>query len=445
MLRMRRHMGDDGAALIVVLLISAVLSALTLTLAVITTGNLQSARAAQQAGAAVNAADAGVAQALTYLRSTGVSALNKCAPNCGPTNKWGSKTTPMTVTQPGKAGQSYQVWIEPIAPYPANKPGVYRIHSSGIAGGPAARAVTADVTLDSYKIPFGIMAKSVMGGGNAAVHHESIYTTGCVYKRSKIKFEGMDIAYNQPAAVHSSQVITDDQGSGQFCPSTKKPIHPTTGSPSTRYCNTTYPNDQDKNGGPLAGTSCQGAGGAYPQTSLIASDADLFNSYRMQQPALTQAQIDSLKSIAMSQGNYYTKSTGWTSPTIDNAVMFFDLAQTDPGGLVNLNNVVGYSRTPGLGSNDANCAPKSLVIVIEGGNARLNSNQNLYASVFLTSGDPYGHVTKANGTATFTGTIYANSLDLTGTVDLHMDECFLNNVSPALFSTEVSTYRELDR
>lgn len=435
---------DQGAALIIVLLIAAVLSALTLTLAVLTTGNLKSARASQQAGAAVNAADAGVAQALTYLRSNGVADLNKCAPNCS-TNRWGSKTNPMTVPVPGKAGQSYQVWIEPIAAYPANKPGVYRVHSSGVAGGPAARVITADVTLDSYKIPMGIMAKSVNGGGNAAVHHESIYTTGCVYKRSKITFEGMDLAYGQPAAVHSSQIISDDVGSGQFCPNPKKPIHDPSKTGAAKNCNPAYPNDQDKFGGPLAGTTCQGAGGAYPQTSLIKDDADLFGQYKMQQPALTQAQIDALKTIAISQGNYYTRATGWTSPTISNAVMFFDLAKTDPGGLVDLNDVVGFSRTPGLTAGDAACQPKSLVMVIEGGNARLNSNQNLFASVFLTSGDPYGHVSKANGNATFTGTMYANSLDLTGTVDLHMDECFLNNVSPALFSAEVSTYRELDR
>lgn len=443
--RLRRARANDtGAALVVVLLVTTVLSALTLTMAVVTTGNLGSARASVQSSAAAAAADAGIAQAITYLRGNGVSVINKCSPNCTTTG-WGNKANPMEVPVPGKAGQSYKAWIEPIARFPQHKPGVYRIHATGMAGGPAARTVTTDVRLDNFKIPLGIMAKSINGGGDAGVHHESIFTTGCVYGRSKIQFEGIDLAYGEPAAVHSSQVITDDQGSGQYCPSTKKPIHnPKTAAPA-RYCNPAYPYDQDKFGGPLAGTSCLGVAGAYPQTSLIASDADLFKKYKFQAPALTQGQIDSLKTIAISQKNYWTKSTGWTSPTQDHAVMFFDLTEADPGGRVDLNDIVGYSRTPGLAAADASCKPRSLVIVIEGGNARLNSNQNLFGSVFLTSGDPYGHVFKANGNAIFTGTLYANSIDLTGTVDMHMDECFLDNLSPALFGYETEVYRELDR
>lgn len=436
---------DEGAALIVVLVMLALIGALTMTLAVITTGNLASARAAQQSGSALNASDAGISQGVTYLRTEGVVKLNKCSPNCTD-NPWGSKNSPASVTVGGRAGQSYKVWIEPLQPYPQFKPGTYRIHSKGEAGGSAARSVTADVALDSYKIPFGISAKSINGGGNAGVHQQSIFTTGCVYGRSKIRFEGIDAAYGQPAAVHSSQIITDSQGSGQFCPQTGKPIHrPAKGSTPGVFCNPLYPYDQDKNGGPLAGTSCQGAGGAYPQTSLLNSEKNLFETYKMQQPTLTQSQIDSLRSIAQAQNNYHTESSGWTSPVQDNAVMFFDLLKDDPGGLVDLNDILNRGRDVNLLPEDVRCTATSLVVVIEGGNVRLNSNQILAASVFLTSDDPYGNVFKANGTATFIGTLYANNIDLTGTADLYLDKCFLSNISPALFNVDVRNYREIDR
>jgi hypothetical protein len=76
---------------------------------------------------------------------------------------------------------------------------------------------------------------------------------------------------------------------------------------------------------------------------------------------------------------------------------------------------------------------------------KLNSNQQLAASVFLLSGAPYGQVFKATGTSNFIGTIYADTVNLTGTADLSMDTCFLSNVSPALLDFRLGAYRELDR
>src|SRR4051812_23550406 len=192
-LEMLPRRNDDGAALITVMLMMALISALTLTVAVVSTNNLVSARLSQQAGAAVNASDAGVAQAVTYLRQRGVRAINGCAPTytCT-TTPWGNKDNPATVTVPGRAGQSYKVWIEMIDKFPTIKPGLYRIHSTGVAGGSAGRSVTADVTITPLPFVMGVVAGSVVGGGDAGVHFESIFTTGCVYNRSKIQFEGID-------------------------------------------------------------------------------------------------------------------------------------------------------------------------------------------------------------------------------------------------------------
>lgn len=439
------HTRDSGIALLTVILMLALVSALTLSLAVLTTNNLASARLSQQAGASLNAADAGVAQAVSYLRENGGRDLD-CSPTCT-TNPWGNKANPATVTVPGKAGQTFKVWIEPLAPYPANKPGYYRIHSTGTAGGPAGRVTEVDAEVTGMKIPTGVMADSVNGGGDSAVHHESIFSTGCVYKRSKIVFDGLDIAYGIPAAVHTSQIISDDQGSGKYCPGMKKPIHDPKNPPASKNCNPAYPYDQDANGGDLTGTTCYKAyNGTYPTTSLIASDADLFAKYNISPQVFSQAQLDQLKTVAVSQANYYTSHTGWTAPTEKNSVLYFDLTKTDPGGMVDLNNLSPtWSRPPDLSATDPSCQAKSLLVIIEGGNARLNSNSTLYASTFLISKDPYGNVTKSNGTSTYIGTLYANNLDLTGTTDMHLDACFLANTSPALTTVRTFNYREVDR
>ncbi|WP_139977532.1 hypothetical protein [Nocardioides litoris] len=457
----RSERPDEGVALLTVIVLTAFLVVASLSIASITVSNLGTARTSSQAGASVDAADAGLAQGVAYLRSAGIGTINGCSPTCT-AEPYGNRAAPKRVTIGGRTGQYYTVWIEPIAPYPANKPGIYRIHATGNAGGPATRSVSMDVSITPFKVPLGIMADAVIGGGNAGVHHESIISTGCIYKRSKISFEGIDKAYGVPAAIYSSQAVNDDSGSGQYCPGTKKPLHETR-SGNAGFCNTSFSQsryDMDMNGGPLNGTACfnyarQQFGNLpqfndphhiaynFPQTSKIASEKALLDMFGLRKPPFTQSQLDQLRTIATSQGNYWTSASGWSSPDEQAAVMYFDLASSNPGGVVDLKDLVGWSRAV---EQDATCTDKrSLVIIIEGGNARLNGNQNMFGSVYLVSGSPYGKVMKANGTAKFTGSLYANELDLTGTADLYMDDCFLANQSPALLDVETFNYREIDR
>jgi len=451
--RLRAERNDDGAALMTVILVTALLTVLTLTVSVIAVNNLASARLAQQAGASVNASDAGVSQAVTYLRQRGVRKLD-CSPTCA-ANPWGNSTSPATVAIGGKADQSYQVWIEKIAPYPANKPGIYRIHSTGLAGGPAGRTVTVDVSVTPLKFAYGIVADSVDGGGNGGVHHESIFSTGCVTGRSKIDFDGIDAAYKIPAAVRTSGLISTTNGngtcSGDFI---HGPGQRCSADPKYRY-------DQDSRGGPLvAGDGCYNKAQTefptqpqfndpsntlaykYPTTSFMDA-ATLASTFGATRPPFTQADLDQIKAVAQSNGTYYTSATGFPVPAGPDAVMYFDLTTTSPGARVDLNDL---AVSPWNRDHDpATCPQQSLLVIIEGGDARLNSNSKLSAAVFLVSDDPYGNVSKSNGTATFTGTLYANNVDLTGTADLWMDQCFIDNTSPALMSIQTFNYREVDR
>jgi hypothetical protein len=85
------------------------------------------------------------------------------------------------------------------------------------------------------------------------------------------------------------------------------------------------------------------------------------------------------------------------------------------------------------------------VIIVDGGNVSMNGNRQLAASVFVLGESPYGRVDKMNGTAGFIGTLYANDIDMTGTADMYMDECFKANLSPSLFDVQTRNYREEDR
>jgi len=448
---------DDGSAMITTLLVLAVLTALAATVASVTVNNLGSSVKAQQAGAALNAADAGVAQAMSYLRDKGTGVL-ACSPTCA-ANPWGNSSVPAASSVTGTAGQAYTAWIEPVAPYPANDPGLYRIHAVGTAKGDARRVVEADVQVTRTTVPFGIFARTIDGGGNVDVENQSVFSTGCVYSRSKLEITGTDAAYGIPAGVHTTQIITDSEGNGQFCPTTNKPIHEA--GTSTEKCNPLYPHDQDRFGGNLAGTACWPTQNDYPafygpadvdndgtndvDGSYLRGDGTLMKLFNFLQPALSPTQMQRLRSVARSQGNYWTSSDGWTSPDEKQAVMYFDLSKTDLGGVVDLNKIVGFGREPGLAANHPDCDTRSLIIVIDGGNARLNSNQKLTASLFLTSGAPNGKILKANGTSQFIGTMYGDTADLTGTADISMDDCFLNNPSPGLLQYTQTSYRELDR
>lgn len=433
--------GDEGSALVMVLMMISMVSVLTLTLSTLSVNNLTGARRAHLAGTALNAADAGSAQAMAYIRANGVRVL-ECSPTCD-SNPWGNEAAPAYVTTPGAGGASFKVWVKTIAPYPANDPGLYQIHSLGVTGGPAGRAITTDVSVTPHLFPMGVFGKSISGGGNVGVHHESIFTTGCVYQREKITFEGMDMLNGIPAGMHSSQIITTSNGNGVYCPTTRDPIHKN--GTAARYCNPAFPYDQDSLGGPLTGPGCLGVAGAYPQTSLIKDDLDLFSTYKLTSPPLTSAELDQLKTVAMSQDNYRTTSALGASPDEENAVMYFELRGSEAGNVVNLSSLAGYGRPHGLSADSAGCLPRSLVIIVDGGDIKLNSNQQLAASVFVLADEPYGDVQKLDGTADFVGTLYANNIDMTGNADIYMDECFKANLSPSLFKVEASNYVEDDR
>ena len=452
-----REPRDRGAALILTLFATTLVMIVGTTILTVTVNNLRTTRLSQDSASALDAADAGLAQASAHLRTYGVGAI-ACSPDCA--SGYGSKTNPTSVSIPG--GASYEVWVEARAPLPANNPGRYVIHSTGTAG-EGRRTIEAEVAIGTRPLglPLALFAKSFHGGGNGAVFQESIITTGCVWSRSHINISGTDVAYKIPAAVHSAQHISTSNAANRNCGPSNGSIHPPACSTDTDHRF-----DQDAAGGPLESTSCSGAVTSYPDFyqardldgdgsvdvngSWIRDEKALRTLFSIPEKPFTDTQLDTLRAVAKTTGTYFTTASytsgqipDW-SASAPHLVVFFDLeGQPANSRLVDLKDLDGWARPTGQGA----CPVQSLVIVIVGGDARLNGNHDMVANLVLTSGAPYGYVFKANGNADMIGTIYADQIDLTGTVDISLDDCFVQNLSPSLVDTTLTLthYREIDR
>lgn len=461
---------DSGSALILTLFATSLAMILGTTILTVTVNDLRSARLARDSAAALALAEAGISQLATYVRTYGTGPLA-----CGPSGCQGyaGPSAKETVTIDDRG--SYTFWVTSDAPLPLENPGVYQFHAIGRSG-EGEREIVVEATIGTQPIglPLGIFAEKVNGGGDSTVTRESIFTTGCVFSRGQIEMRGVDVALGIPAAVHSSQSISE-RGSGTGnCDKPNGDIHPP-GSP----CNAEYPWDHSSSGGNLAGRSAcsephsrvayygaldvDGAPGIDVDGSFIKDDETLRRLFGIPEDPFTDAQLDALRAVAESQGQLYQNRHEFVSPDqadFPHSVMFFQFDSTYTGPrLVDLNDLTGWDRAINLSPDDARCTDTSLLIVIEGGNVELSSNtgrgntpaveptRGMAASIVLTSSAPLGAVTRATGGASLIGTIYADSVDLSGTVDASLDTCFVHRLSPSLVDTtlSLSEYREVDR
>ena len=456
-----RTADDRGTAMLLTMSTMILVTAVTGVATTLAVHDLRGAGQAQQAGTALDAAEAGIAQAVSYIRTHGTRSLACNLTTC-PANPW-SPANPAGADL--KGGARWSAWIRPLA-VTADGASRYLVHSSGTAAAPAARVLEVELDVRPIDLPKGIFGRSINLGGTVDLEQISIFTTGCVYKRNQVTMNhaaGLDAAYNVPIGVHSSQIITESQGSGQYCADTNKPIH---GPAGTSPCNSKYPFDQDRLGGSLRGVSpdlqpCAQASMAQPYQprdfdlngtvdvdgSFLRDDHALFRSFGLKRPALTDGEIEQLKTAAQAQGTYYTSPSGWSVPNgavHRHAVLFFDLSANQTVDLKPLDGSL-WSRTRITNAFSPQCPDASLLIVVQGGNARLNGNTELAASLYLAGAAPGGQLFKANGTADHIGMLYADTIDLTGNLGVSLDACYVANPPPALSEVSTGTYRELDR
>ncbi len=458
-----RRPRDEGTVMIITLMVMMLVATLATTVMRVTIDDLTNTRRAEDSAMALDAAEAGVTQAVAYLRSSGTRGL-ECSPSCGATNPWGSSAAPMAQDVSGTTAQRYATWIS--RPVPTGKPGarVATVTSEGRSGQGVRRiAVDVVISLSEARLPLGMFARTITGAGGATFTNVSAFTTGCVWGRRNLTMIGDDPAYGIKAAVHSARVITPANGSGTGCTASSgngnnAPIHASGG------CSTEFPFDQDSLGGPCPSVSSlyptyyadremdgNPANGPEVNGTFIRDAPSLRTLFDIDDDPIPAARLEQLKLVAKSQvdgshSNYYTSTTGWSAPDPakhPQSVLYFDLAATEPGGIVDLKDLGDTWKQP-TSTVTSGCAQHSLLIIIAGGNLRMNSGNEVSASIVLTS-KTYGEVNKGNGSPNFTGTIFANTLDLAGSINLKLDPCFLANLSPHLSSVEAGNYRELDR
>ncbi len=139
------------------MLVMALVVALGATATSVSIGNLRGSTSANQAGTALDAAEAGIAQATTYIRTYGTRKL-RCYPATCTTNPW-NPTNPVSADVAG--GGRWTAYIEPIPPNTASAPGKFQIRSTGTAGGPAQRIIETEVTVAPIDLPKAIFGRTI--------------------------------------------------------------------------------------------------------------------------------------------------------------------------------------------------------------------------------------------------------------------------------------------
>jgi hypothetical protein len=484
--RLRRD--DAGVALVTVMMVIMVVTALATTTSVVAVRNLQNSNRDRQAGAALGASDAGVAQAVEYLRNNGAGGLvcteatsSSCSSNPA---GWSNPTSPTLVplTQGGagctaaNANNCAKVWIGVVSKFnpPTQKFGIYRVHSEGIfGGGPGVRSTVVDVKVTPDKYPIGVFGATLSGNGGTAIYTESLFTTQCVSPRQTgngngTRFSGQDTYWGIPASAHSTSHISSSNncGSNGYIQSAGTPCS----SNSALYY------DQSGDGGLLpAGSPClvqrtDGSGQYYPdgacpngtpstRTDGLCQTSDFTTTdlkrYGYRSRGLSDTQYAALKTRAQNQGLYNVgtgslsaKLTAAVASGIAHPVVYWDCNVSNtacgPGSSsVSLKYSDVPSGTFGTAPNTSPCPSNMniLTVVVAHGSLTFQGGNSSWfdASFFIPDGSFNG-----NGGYNVLGTLFANNLDLGGNQTFQLDSCFLTNFpGPVLDVTQVA-FREDD-
>lgn len=460
--------------MILVLVVLMLLTALGATLGAVTLDNLRSSLRADEAARVVNAAEAGVAQAMTFIRQNGVGALRcRAADPAAATPTWTDcagvygRSAPVGSPSGLPDGIRYWTWVEEVSRFTPNSDaqGVYRIHATGtLSGGAraschgvegACRSVTVEVVVTDFGLGAGIYSKSIQGNsaGASTVRDQSVFTSGCLPKRGSLDVSGFDAAHGIPAGVHTSGLIVDAPVSK--CDKASNSIH------ASRACNTSFPFDQDVRGGSLGGTTCwtrlqQETPGGVPNEdvygvagtgvpdgvwgSRVDSQAAMEDTFGLQYPPLDANEVERLQAIAQEDGTYRTTPT-WPAAAIAQAsrgVFFFDLAASSQ-------TEVNLAAMPApFNTEPAACS--GAVVVIQDGNAKIassNKDSVVGASVFLLSSSGARGIATLNG-GKLHGGLFAEAIDFGGNVLLEPADCTDGSSNPALLTVTMTSYSEDD-
>ncbi len=481
----RAHRDDRGMALITAIMVMMVLTAIGSTVALVGINNMQNASLDRASQSSLGAGDAGVAQAIEYLRNNGVGSLkcresNLAACSANPAG-WSNPTNPKLVPLDSagvgcNAGNNNcaRVWIgivQAFAP-PAVKVGTYNIHSEGVYGpGPSARNIVSTVKVAPDKFPIGVFGEQLSGNGGTSLYTESLFTRDCVSpiwtgSGNGTRFTGIDAYWGQPAAAHSTTHVSSANNCGANgyvhknntpCPDDAALNYMQSGDGGavtsgsqcyrnyTRPDGTTYPD-----GACPSGVTSTRPDGLCDTTAFTTADLQRYG-YRPR--GLTDAQYSALKARAQGTGTYNiatgsigAKITAALAAGINQPVLYWDCSaggSNCSGGGVSLhyNDFPGtaFTTPPTAGA----CAdPYQIVtVVVEHGNLTFQGGNNTWfdAAIFVPDGSFDG-----NGGYNINGTLFSNNLSLGGNQGWDLDTCWVTNFPGAIISVTQSGFREDD-
>lgn len=489
---------DSGVAMVTALLVSLMLVAFGGVVAVLGVNNLRSANRDRQAGSSFGAGDAGVAQAIEYLRNNPLGILN--CPDATPTACTGfpagysNPSNPQLVPldsagngcNPG-GSDCAKVWIGVVQAFapPLNKSAIYNIHSEGIYGnGPSARqlVVTVRVTPDTY--PVGVFGQTVSGNGGTSILTASLFTTDCVSPvytgaGNGTRFSGIDPFWGQPAAVHSTTHVSSSNncGSNGFITSSV----PTNTVASALACpnNSALNGDQSGDGGlinSLLDSACYhsyqrpngtwypdgvcppGVSSPYPDglcdtTGFTTADLQRYG-YRPR--GLSDAEYAALRARAQSEGTYNiapgsisTALTAAINGGINDPVLYWDCSNA--GSICSASTALSlhasdfpaglFATAPTAAGQACSSILHIVTIVVAHANATFAGGNNAWfdAAFFVPDGSFNG-----NGGYQILGTMFAANLDLGGTQAFALDPCWLQSFPGPVSTITQIGFRESD-
>lgn len=502
---LRRRLSDDsGMGMIVVILMIVVAAALGTTVAVAGISGLKNATRDQAASGAQATSDAGVAEAVGYIRSHSIGAMT-CSEPLNPsgvswetasgctTPGWTDPTSPEIVsggsTHVGgkcQAGQDcWEVWIGTLQGYVPGTayssgtgpnqatPAVLRIHSVGFSGiGPGARSVAVDVTAAPGNFPMGVYGNTVTEHSAASyVASESIFASSDVLV--KCGMQGWDPQYNIPAAIHSAGTISY-QGK---CPNGGPEPGVGQGSDPTVSCGLTAsgvpsdPYDQDANGVPYRGTTCNNydqtdSNSAFPTSrpnsyagSSLFTAADL-TAYGYRPGGLDPGQYAQLKDLASQEGTYDVAGSALTTALdnlvaqgITDPVIYEDASNTTPSwndlkAVTSTNCGCNPFFRAAAAAGSSGCTPYALTIVIRNSSLTWSGNppvsgQALVASVFVPDSPQTFHI---QGNVSVIGTVFAYNVSFEGHTSpaFQLDTCFVQNPPSGIMRLNMINYHAVN-
>jgi len=446
-----RQSGDQGVAMLTVVLVGFILTGMGLALAKTSIANLGNAGRDRVASGALGAAEAGVAGAITYLRGNGVRQI--CS-TC--TLEWNVLTAKTLTYGSGSA----VVTIAEIQRYqpPLIRKGTYRIRSVGTTSGPnpGKRTVEQDIEIKPFDFPLGVYtAGKAVNNGNVSLQQISYFTGSCVAKRDGLNFIAgpggtfIDPYNDIPSGAHSASYITDSNPN--VCSSDLTSVR-NSDVKAVHRSNNCHENppvgpgdywaDQSALGGPYTTGTCAARTAGKGDYASVGSNFSLDvmkETYGFLPRGLTDDQYALLKAKAQAAGTWFPAGQAVTIPPASkipgnpgyNPVIYVENQSINLGTQFN-----GYAW-----QDDPSCTDlhPSVLLVVVNGSVSFGSSTNYTGNLFV----PDGQVNFGGG-AKLVGTMFAKELAFSGNSQMGLNDCAASNTNGSILSVTKKNFREID-